>query len=168
VNTPPSRAESTSPWFDAGGNVICSTNERRPGSFPPPSAPVAALPAAKHVTARTQVMVFKKLSAATFGLGSIDHEEPFQFSMRACGRKLLPPPPPNGPRAPTTQHCVALMHETLLRMPGMEESGTDPDVSVQLEPSQCCSRSPDATPVESVVAPEAQQSVALTQVMPLR
>ncbi len=133
-----------------------------------PCVAVAELPAARHATARTQLTVFKKLRAATLGLGSTDHDEPFQLSIRACGRKLLPPPPPVGPSSPTAQHCTALTQETLLSMPGMEESGTEPETSVQLAPFHCCSRIPDAMPLVSVVAPDAQQSVALTQVMPLR
>ena len=51
-------------------------------------------------------------------------------------------------------------------MPGDDESGTDADMSVQVEPSQCCRRRPEASPVSSVVAPEAQQSEASTQVSP--
>ena len=129
---------------------------------------MAELPAATHPTARTQLIVFKKLSAATFGLGSIDHDDPFQLSMRACGRKLPPPPPPVGPDSPTAQHCAALTQETLLSMPDVEESGTELETSVQPAPFHCCRRIPDAMPLVSVVAPDAQQSVALTQVMPLR
>ena len=62
----------------------------------------------------------------------MDQDEPFQFSMIACGRKLPPPPPPNPPSEPTAQHCAALRHEILLRMPGVEEPGTDADKSLQL------------------------------------
>ena len=129
---------------------------------------MAELPAARHATPRTQLTVFKKLRVATSGLGSTDHDEPFQLSIRACGRKLLPPPPPVGPSSPTAQHCTALTQETLLSMPGTEESGTEPETSVQLAPFHCCSRIPDAMPLVSVVAPDAQQSVASTQAMPLR
>ena len=102
--------------------------------------------------------MFKKLRTATFGLGSIDHDEPFQLSIRACGRKLPPPPPPVGPSSPTAQHCTALTQEMLLSMPGVEESGTEPETSVQPAPFHCCSRIPDAMPLVSVVAPDAQQS----------
>ena len=131
-------------------------------------ASVAALPPARHPTDCTQLTETKKLRADTFGLGSIDQAEPFQLSMNACGWKLPPPPPPNDPSAPTAQHCTELTHEMLLRMPGVEESGTDAETSVQVEPSQCSMMSPDAIPVSSVVAPDAQQSEAVTQVRPYR
>ena len=127
---------------------------------------MAALPAARHITARTQVTVSKKLNAATFGLGSMDQAVPFQLSMTDCGVKFPPPPPPNGPRDPTAQHCTELTQETLLSMPAVEASGTVEDVSVHAAPFQCCNRNPEAMPLVSVVDPEAQQSVASAHVMP--
>jgi hypothetical protein len=112
------------------------------------------------------VTVSKKLSAATFGLGSIDQADPFQLSMIGCGRKFPPPPPPNGPREPTAQHCTELTQETLLRIPEGEPPGTEADISIHVVPFQCCNRNPDAIPLESVVAPDAQQSAASTHVTP--
>ena len=153
------------PWFEAGGNAICSTKVRSPGSFCC-WASTAAVPAAMHPTARTQVTVVRRLSALAFGLGSMDQDEPFQFSMTACGWKPPPPPPPNPPREPTAQHCAVLRHEMPLRMPGVEGSGTDADRSVQAAPFQCSMRIPDAFPLPSVIAPEAQQSASVTHVTP--
>ncbi len=156
------------PWLDAGGNAICSTKGRRPGSFPDPC--VTELPTATQPTASTQLTEFKKLTTVTFGLGAIDQLEPFQFSMKLWGRKLLPPPPPNGPDDPTAQHWTVLTQEMLLRIapvPGLG-SGTEAETSVHEEPSQCCTSIADAIPVLSVVAPEAQQSVASTHSSPLR
>ena len=120
----------------------------------------------RQATDCTQVTVTKKLSAATFGLGSIDHEEPFQFSMNVCGWKFPPPPPPNVPWEPTAQHWVELTQVTLLRIPPLVASGTELETSVQPEPFQCCNKSPDAMPLVSVVAPDAQQSEEFTQVTP--
>ncbi|MGA2473647.1 MAG: hypothetical protein ABSG39_09140 [Acidimicrobiales bacterium] len=127
---------------------------------------MAAVPAARHATACTQVRVSSKPIAVTFGLGSIDQEEPFQFSMMGVGRNPEPPPPPNDPNEPTAQHCTALRHEMLLRMPGVEESGTDAETSVQVDPFHCCMTIPDAFPLLSVVAPDAQQSVASAHARP--
>ena len=117
-----------------------------------------------------QVSEFKKLRVVTFGLGAIDQLEPFQFSMNVCGRKLLPPLPPNGPEAPTAQHWAELTQEMLLRIAPVAPvgSGTDVERSVHEEPSQCCISIPDAVPLLSVVEPEAQQSVASTHSRPLR
>ena len=168
LKTPPSLAASTTPWLDAGGNASCSTKARSPGSFPAPS--VAELPTATHPTACTQLTEFKKLMAVTFGLGAIDQLEPFQFSMNVRGRKLPPPPPPNGPEDPTAQHSAVLTQAMPLRIapvPG-SGSGTEAETSVHEEPSQCSISIPDAIPVLSVVAPEAQQSVASAHSSPLR
>ena len=156
------------PWLDAGGNAICSTRGRSPGSFPDPC--VTELPTATHPTAWTQLTEFKKLTTVTFGLGAIDQLEPFQFSMKPCGRKLPPPPPPNVPEDPTAQHWTAPTQEMLLRIaptPGLG-AGSEVETSVHEEPSQCCISIPDAIPLPSVVAPEAQQSVASTHSSPLR
>ena len=128
------------PWLEAGGNAICSTNGRSPGSFCWPIA--AAPPTATHPTARTHETEFKKLSAVTFGLGSTDHEVPFQFSTKLCGWNPLPPPPPNEPNEPTAQHCTELRHVMLLRIAGVVELGTDDDMSVQPDPFQCSMRTP--------------------------
>jgi hypothetical protein len=112
--------------------------------------------------------VFSKLRALTFGLGSIDQEEPFQFSMTLCGRNPEPPPPPNPPDEPTAQHCTELRHEMPARMAGVDESATDADTSVQVDPSQCCMMIPEAAPLLPVVDPDAQQSVASTHARPER
>ena len=56
----------------------------------------------------------------------------------------------------------------LLRIAGVVELGTDDDMSVQVDPFQCSMRTPADVPLLSVVAPEAQQSLALAQPMPLR
>ena len=53
-----------------------------------------------------------------------------------------------------------------LRIPGVEESGTDADTSLHAAPSQCSMRTPAALPSLSVLDPEAQQSVALTHARP--
>ncbi len=132
---------------------------------------MAALPAARHPTAATQLTEFKKLSAVASGLGATDHEEPFQFSTKACGLKLLPPPPPNGPVDPAAQHCPVPVHEMPLKIAPdpVGGVGTDPDMSLQVEPSQCSMRTPDAMPkVGSVLAPEAQQSSGPVQARPWR
>ena len=108
------------------------------------------------------------LSAATLGLGSIDQAEPFQFSMKLCGGEF--PLPLIVPDDPTPQHWVALGQEMLLRIAPIDGlgEGTDAETSVQEDPSQDSIRIPDAVPVWSVVAPDAQQSVALTHSRPLR
>ena len=68
---------------------------------------------------------------------------------------------------PTAQHCVELTQVTLLRIPPLVASGTELEASVQPAPSQCSSKSPDAMPLVSVVAPDAQQSEEFTQVTPV-
>ena len=82
----------------------------------------------------------------------------------------LRPEPPllNDPVEPTAQHCAALTQEMPASMPGAVEPGTDADASVHVAPSQCSMRTPEAFPVSSVVAPEAQQSLAPTHSRPLR
>ena len=75
--------------------VICSTNERRPGSLPFPW--VAVVPTAVHPTPATHDTEFKRSIGPTVGLGSIDQDEPFQYSMKAWGWNPLPPPPPKLP-----------------------------------------------------------------------
>jgi hypothetical protein len=58
---------------------------------------VTALPAAQHDAPRTHVIVSRMLRIVTFGLGSTDHVEPFQLSMKPFGEKPPPvpvPPPP--------------------------------------------------------------------------
>ena len=107
------------------------------------------------------------LRAATFGLGSMDHSDPFQFSMKAAGWNPPPPPPPKVPEEPTAQHWVALTQERLFRMdPVPAGSGTEEDTSVHDTPFHCSMRIPDAFPVSSVNAPEAQQSDTVAQVTP--
>jgi hypothetical protein len=49
------------------------------------------------------VIEFRKLKAVTLGVGSIDHAEPFQFSIKLLGWNPDPPPPPNEPDDPTAQ-----------------------------------------------------------------
>ena len=58
----------------------------------------------------------------TFGLGSTDQLEPFQFSIKALSWNPLPPPPPKVPYEPTAQHAEALTHEMLLKMAPPEVS----------------------------------------------
>ena len=53
-----------------------------------------------------------------------------------------------------------------LRMPCVEEPGTDADTSTQVAPFQRSMRIPDAFPLPSVVDPDAQQSASSTHVMP--
>ena len=155
VKTPPSRAVRSMPWLDAAGNVICSTRLRSPGSFSWDS--VAALPAARQPTDLTQLIEARKLSGDTFGLGSIDQDEPFQFSMKLCGWNPAPPPPPNDPNEPTAQHCTEVTQETSLKIPGVEESGTEAETSFQLDavpvlqqesrrPCRSCRRSSPPSP----------------------
>ena len=132
-----------------------------------PPALVNVLPSDTHPTPGWQLTELRKLSAVTLGLGCTDQAEPFQFSTRLCG---WGPEPPllNDPVEPTAQHCAAFTQEIPARIPGDVESGTEADTSVHEEPSQCCIRIPDADPVPSVVAPDAQQLVEEVQVRPLR
>src|ERR1700728_3615303 len=140
---------------------------RSPGS-PLPLGVVNVLPSVRHPTLGTQLTELRKLRAVTFGLGCTDHDDPFQYSTTLCG--CAPEPPLlNEPVEPTAQHCAALRQEIPARRPGDAEPGTDADASVHVEPSQCSTSNPDAVPVTgSVVAPEAQQSVAPTHSRPLR
>ena len=106
----------------------------------------------------------------TSGLGSMDQDDPFQFSTNDCGWKPPPPPPPNVPKDPTAQQADGCRHEMLLRMAPVEllGAGTDDETSIQPEPFQRSMRMPEPCPVLSVTAPEAQQEEALTQSIPLR
>ena len=138
---------------------------RSPGS--PLPGLVNVLPSATHPTLGTQLNALRKLSAVTWGLGCTDHDEPFQYSTTLCSCGPFPPLLID-PVDPTAQHCAALTHEILASMPGDVESGTDADASVQDAPSQCSMRIPDIPPLPSVVAPDAQQSLAPTHSRPLR
>jgi hypothetical protein len=128
---------------------------------------VNVLPSARHPTPDTQLTELRKLRAVTFGLGCTDHDDPFQYSTKLCG---CGPEPPllNDPVEPTAQHCVALRQEIPANMPGAAEPGTDSDASLHEVPSQCSIRIPEAFPVSSVVAPDAQQSLSPTHCRPLR
>ena len=125
------------------------------------------LPSATQPTLGTQLTELRKLRKATFGLGSTDHDEPFQYSTKLCG---FGPEPPllNEPVEPTAQHCTALRQEIPASIPGALEPGTDADASLHEVPSQCSIRIPEAFPLSSVVAPEAQQSLPPTHCRPLR
>jgi hypothetical protein len=60
------------------------------------------------------------------------------------------------------------MQEILLRMLLVVASGTAVGMIDHTDPFQCSMRTPEAMPVLSVVDPDAQQSLASTQVRPLR
>ena len=77
---------------------------------------------APHRCVRSAI-VSRSPRAVTFGLGSIDQDEPFQFSMIGVGGNPEPPPPPNPPSEPTAQHCTELRHVMPLRIPGVEDVG---------------------------------------------
>ena len=132
-----------------------------------PSGVVKVLPSARQPTLGTQLTELRKLRKVTFGLGCTDHDDPFQYSTKLCG---LGPESPllNEPVEPTAQHCCALRQEIPANMPGAAESGTDSDASLHVVPSQCSIRIPEAFPVSSVVAPEAQLSLSPTHSRPLR
>jgi hypothetical protein len=128
---------------------------------------VIALPTAQHPVP-PHVTELRKLRAVTFGLGWIDQAVPFHISMKLFGWKLEPPPPPNGPVDPTAQHWDALRHDTEARKLTVELGGTGLVTTDQTEPSQFSIRVASALPLLSVVDPDTQQSVLLTQVTSLR
>ena len=127
------------------------------------------MPTAVHPTPAMHDTEFRRSIGPTSGLGSIDQDDPFQYSMKALRLEAVAsataegPVGADGPAARGSDARDAAQHGCP-RVPF--GTGTVFETSVHAEPFHCSIKRPDPWPVESVTAPEAQQSTAERHSMP--